>query len=316
MPGIDESRMDLAAPFIPFADQPAVITHQTAFLRGAWLPLALPLAAVPAGPRARWLLARSELPLDDRIDAALSAGLDEEAWKLVIRAAAPVSGRLDLVLGAWAARELARLQAPAANGPVLVIADREQGRSGLDATTALVSARETVALLPWPRWSGPLLVVIGKPGARDPAPGLDLIIRPTLPVIRLSPVPGSTPGEALAARICMLALDLTAPPTGGWPPWLRLGLAEVAKAKARGEGPSPLRMLEIRQHAGVDALRQVLTDRAPDPQLAMAVCAPLVHTRRRHLLPNLLDLLRGAGDSEGALRVAYEFTPETLAQDR
>jgi hypothetical protein len=308
--------MDPAAVLLPLADQPAVITHQTAFIRGAWLPLAIPLAAVPASPRARWLLARPDLALDERVDAALAAGLDEEAWKLTIRAAVPVSGHLDLVLGAWAARELARLQAPAATGAVLVLADREQGRLSLDAATAMASARDTLLHLPWPRWSGPLVVMVGTPAIHDPAPGADQATRPALPVIRLHPVAGSTPGEALAARICQLALDLTAPPPAGWPPWLRIGLAEVARAKVRGEGPSPLRMLEIRQQAGVDLLRRLLSDRVPDAQLAMAVCAPLVHTRRRHLLPNLLDLLRGAGDSEGALRIAYGLTPEILAQER
>jgi hypothetical protein len=127
---------------------------------------------------------------------------------------------------------------------------------------------------------------------------------------------GVTPAEHLATRFCLLTLRLTAPPAAGWPPWLETGLMEVAKAKARGDGPSPLRMLAIRQRAGKDAIARLFAAPAPDAQLALAVCAPLVHTRRRPLLPNFLDLLRHDAGTEGALRLAYGLTIDQLIEER
>jgi hypothetical protein len=54
----------------------------------------------------------------------------------------------------------------------------------------------------------------------------------------------------------------------------------------------------------------------PDAELAGALCAPLVHTRRRHLLPHLLDLLRGGAQSAGAIQVAYGLTLQQLTEER
>jgi hypothetical protein len=48
----------------------------------------------------------------------------------------------------------------------------------------------------------------------------------------------------------------------------------------------------------------------------MALCAPLLHSKRRHLLPNLLDLLRHDAGGESALGIAYGLTVEGLVTDR
>ena len=101
----------------------------------------------------------------------------------------------------------------------------------------------------------------------------------------------------------------------GEKPWTS-NLWVYDKAKTRGEGPSPALMLDRRQQAGRAALATLLADPKPDPALAMALCAPLVHSRRRHLLPNLLDLLRGGAGGEGAIHIAYDLTLDQLASDR
>lgn len=310
--------MDLLTSLTVLDQRPAVIIGEVAMLRGAAGPLAIPLACLPPAQQAAWLLARPEAPLHRRVGAALAAGLDEQAWTLVIQAAEPIGHdrRLALVLDAWSARELARLALPPGRDAVLVVAADDAGRQRIDDAIALGAVREMLAFLPWPRWSGPLLAVVGDAGARDPAPGRQRLVRPALPLLRVRAQEGTTPSEALAAGLAELVLDLTAPPAAGWPAWLRLGLMEVAKAKTRGEGPSPAAMLELRQQAGRAALARLLGDPRPDPALAMALCAPLVHSRRRHLLPNLLDLLRGGAGGEGAIRIAYGLTLDQLASER
>ncbi len=310
--------MDLPTSLTVLDQRPAVIIGDTALLCGMAGPIAIPLACLPPIPRAKWLLARPETPLDCRVSAALTVGLVDQAWTLVIQAAEPIGHdrRLAAALDTWCTHELARLALASGRDSLLVITADDGNRQRLDSAIAFGSVREMLAFLPWPRWSGPLLVVVGDVGARDPAPGRPRVVRPALPVLHLRAQVGVTPSEALAAMIAELALDLTAPPTAGWPAWLRVGLMEVAKAKTRGEGPSPALMLDRRQQAGRAALATLLADPKPDPALAMALCAPLVHSRRRHLLPNLLDLLRGGAGGEGAIRIAYDLTLDQLASDR
>jgi hypothetical protein len=254
--------------------------------------------------------------LEVRVSAALTAGLEDDTWRLLARNPRPLIaiGHLDVVLSTWAARELARLKLPAATGPVLVVANPEPPHLATDAVAALADTREALPTLPWPRWSGPVVIVVGAAGAADPAPGQDLLARPALPVIRYRPTNQETAREHLGARFCELSLRLTAPPAAGWPPWLSLGLAELVKARIRGEGPSPQKMLELRQQAGRDDLRRLLSEAAPDPRLALALCTPLAQTRRRHLLPNFLELLRNGAGAEGAIRVAYGLTLEQLLE--
>lgn len=310
--------MDLPASLTVLDQRPAVIIGETALLCGAAGPIAIPLACLPPVPRAQWLLARPEVALDRRVGAALTAGLIDQAWTLVIQAAEPIGHdrRLAAVLDAWSVHELARLALPAGRDPLMMITADDANRQRLDSAIALGSVREMLSFLPWPRWTGPVLVVVGDVGGRDPAPGKPRVVRPAIPVVRVRAQDGATPSEALAAALAELTLDLTAPPSAGWPAWLRVGLMEVAKAKTRGEGPSPALMLDRRQQAGRALLANLLTDPKPDPTLAMALCAPLVHSRRRHLLPNLLDLLRGGAGGEGAIRIAYGLTLDQLATER
>jgi hypothetical protein len=54
----------------------------------------------------------------------------------------------------------------------------------------------------------------------------------------------------------------------------------------------------------------------PDRATSMGVCAYLVHSRRRHLLANYFDLLRGGSSADGALRIAYGITLEQLISER
>jgi hypothetical protein len=284
-------------------------------------PIILPMTGLSVTVRARLLLQHTALPLESRVAAALEAGETTAAWELLIRSAGPASRTtsLQILLSQWSAKELARLKLPAARDHVQLISLNDKIRRTIDVATAYNTVHDMMAGLTWPRWAGPLLVIIGDAGERDPYPGITEIIRPALPMVRMPEhTPGLTQSELLCVRMTEVSLALESPPTKGWPGWLTVGLQEVVKAKMRGEGPSPLKMLAIRQQAGLERLQQLMTDPQPDASLAMALCAPLVHTRRRHLLGNLLDLIRGGGSDagEGAIRVAYGLTFTKLLEER
>ncbi len=311
--------MDPTALFNALQPAPVVIERAAVTWQGALLPVVIPLDGLPVTQRARLVLQHESLGVDLRVGAALDAGLTEEAWALVIRTPGPVtrSVGLDLTLSAWAAREQARLHLPATRDAIQVLTANERPLPGLDAAIALATTREMLAALSWPCWSGPVVLVVGDLGQRDPIPGSTRVLRPALPILRLgTPPPGTTASELLVVELTRLALDLQTPPASGWPAWLHVGLEEVAKAKMRGEGPSPLKMLDIRQHAGAGALAELLLANKPDPQLAEALCAPLVHTRRRHLLSNLLDVLRGGAQSAGAIQLVYGLSLQQLTEER
>lgn len=311
--------MDPTALFLVLQPTPVTVDRHTVTWRGGVVPVVLPLMSVPAGPRARMVLAHDSLPLETRVGTALEAGLTDEAWSLVVRTPGPVTGSLglDLVLAGWTAKEMARLKLPATREAVLVLTPNGRPLPGLDWATALAVSREMFSALAWPRWTGPVVVVVDDLAERDPMPGQQRIARPALPMVRVtSGGERATRAESLSVELTRLVLALEAAPANGWPAWLRVGLEEVAKAKVRGEGPSPLKMLAIRQRAGANALAELLLDPTPDAELAGALCAPLVHTRRRHLLTNLLSLLHGGAQSAGAIQLAYGLTLQQLIEER
>lgn len=311
--------MDPTALFLVLQPTPVTVDQHAVTWQGALMPVMLPLMSLPAGPRARIVLAHDSIPLEIRVGTALEAGLTDEAWALVVRTPGPVTRTLglDLTLAGWTARELARLGLPANREAVLVLTANGRPAPGMDSATALGVIREMFSSLAWPRWVGPVVVVADELAERDPIPGQARIARPALPILRVDRANERvTRGELLSVELARLVLALEVAPSTGWPAWLRVGLEEVAKAKVRGEGPSPLKMLAIRQRAGANALAELLLDPTPDAELAGALCAPLVHTRRRHLLSNLLNLLRGGAQSAGAIKLAYGLTLQQLTEER
>jgi hypothetical protein len=311
--------MDLTALLATLNPSPVVVEHTTVTWSGAFVPVVLPLAALPPAQRARLALSYESIPLEVRVGAALDAGLVNEAWALLLRTPGPISRTLglELTLSAWAGREQARLHLPATRDPILVLTASGKPVPGLEVAFALTTTREMLSALSWPRWAGPVVVVVDDLGDRDPMPGSQRVVRPALPMVRLGTPPANcTRSELLGIELTRLVLELEMPPPGGWPAWLRVGLEQVVQAKLRGEGPSPLKMLGLRQRAGADGLAKLLTDPTPNAELAGALCAPLVHTRRRHLLAKLFDLLRGGGQAAGAIQLAYGLTLAQLTEER
>jgi hypothetical protein len=312
--------MDIAAIEWTLQGRPAVIDGALAELPGAYLPVVVPLAALPPTARCAWLLGRSDVPLDVRVAAALDAGLEATAWRLASGNAQPLAavGRLPALLADWAAARCAALDLQVFSDRILVVMPpgtprHDVQRLEIDASGALDDVQELLAALPWPRWEGPLLVLSGRLAAHDPAPGLDAVDRPALPVLRIPAALGPlTVREYISQHLTRLALHLTGEPSTGWPPWLSIGSEQVVMARSRGEGPSPRRMRALRAAAGAAALRALLHDAHPDPRLAMSLCAPLLHTRWRQNYANLLDALRHGVEAEAALRLAYQFDLDRL----
>jgi len=296
------------------ATGPAVLSAQAAFLPGAWLPLPIPVAALPAPLRAQW--ARQALVASRalRIEWLLQAGAERDAWMLMTQCPGPLAGEvgLDVVGMQWCSRWLNERQVPVRSAGTLlyrvggwVLADGAWAAGVADALAVL-------APLPGPRWIGPLLLVAEQSDTMVLPNGIDAVVRPLAPALRVS---SSATGDALqgevAALVAVLHLDLWAPPTTGWPMWLRLGVAGVARAKGRGEGPSPRDMAERRIAAGAQALSDLLTAHdggEVDAGLATAACAPLLSKRHAAAFPALLSALRrGVGGPE-AVEMAYGWS--------
>ncbi len=305
--------MDLPAAYAQLSPVPVVITISAAIAPGAFFPQIVPLSALPPTARAV-LLMRADAPLEDRVAALLLAGCATEAWTLLDRERVRAPGRIDLLLADWSERERARLDLPPAKSDVIL----GLGAERLDAAAgALADTRELLTPLwanPVGRWSGPLVIVAGDAFTIDLPTVEGVLARPALPAIRLTAT--TLTREDTAAAIAELLLARQRPPAAGWPRWLRSGVAGVARAKTRGDGPSPRAMQELRVAAGAAALTELLNGDRDDAPLATAVCALLTHARRRAHLPTFLDALRNGSSAAGALQLAYGLTPELLLTER
>jgi len=312
--------MDLPFSHEVLSPHPVTVAEEHVQFTGAIAPIVLPLAWTTAHQRATWLVDRDDVPLALRVRSALDADMRQRAWALIrgLPDGLTMHPRVQIALQLWSARQLAALGLPGTGGQILLHGDgnaRQRRLLSNEASNGIQDCRDMLEALPWPRWAGPLVLVRGE----HELPGLeqtDLLIRPALPMARL---PASD--DLIAWRVsvadtcCRLYLGLADPPEAGWPRWFLAGMRGVARAKARGEGPSPRRMHERRRQAGADALRSLLLDERSDDELATAVCAVLCHSRKRFRLPSMMDALREDVDAFTALRIAYELDVPTLLRE-
>lgn len=302
--------MDLSGLLLHHGD-PVVVTADSAVLPGTFVPLVLPLAALPPDLRARWLLDHPQAAPWQRIEAALVAGRADRAWALLRTSndAVLLDRRYEIPVQAWIAEERRRLACPGGAAEILVRRDQAWRAGDTNQLLGLRDSRDVLVALPWPRWLGPILVV-------DPAdplwPGAALR-RPALPLVTLEAVPAR---EGVARAVADLALHLSGEPDQGWPAWIRIGTIGVCAAVARGEGPSPRAMHARRQEAGIAGISACLASPTPDAGLATAICAYLLHSGRRHRFNHLLDPLRHGADAVTALRIGYGLGVEDLVERR
>ncbi len=310
--------MELAAVHALLSHEPVDLGAQHVTFAGAQMPLVMPLEWIPPNTRAAWVADAESVPPAVRITSLLQADQPQQAWKLIARSQIGVTEdpAVYRALHLWAAREQARLDLPATRDHLLLLdaAGQPDTARARGTNAGLGDVRAMFDSLPWPRWAGPLVVVQGDAELAFLPAGVDLLTRPALPVARIEVgLVGIDRRRAIARRSCALYLALSFPPPSGWPQWLVDGMVAVADAKSRGLGPSPRAMARRRSEAGAQAITLLLHGARRDAELAMAVCAPLCHTRRKHRLPAFFELLRNEVDSPTALRIAYGQTARSLA---
>lgn len=302
-------RMDLDSAAIPLGDRPATVDAHVAVWAGAWLPTLVPLEALAPAERARLLATNPDAGVAPRVLALMEAGDAPAAWAVLARQAQPLTAHrgVEPALAMWAAREAERLQL---GGPRTGVLAAPEVESAIEpASAALTDVGLVLEPFPWPRWAGPIGLV---PAGHPDLAGGEALTRPALPLLGVAP---DASREQLASRLTGLTLDLAAPPPAGWPAWLRSGLCAMSAARAKNALLSPRRLHEARRQAGLAGLTALLAARQPDASLSLAVCVPLLHPARRARLASLLDLLRHGAGSEGALRIAYGMTPQTLVEN-
>jgi hypothetical protein len=303
------SGMDLASAQLAAGTPSHCIDGHVLCWPGAFLPLLVPLECLSPQRRAEALVASNEVPLAVRVMGELDCGQEQRAWEQLSHLTDPLSvpTGLDTVLQLWNARAAAALALPVARTAVQIVAEpmsrqEDQQQAAKAAAEGLQAVYSLLDPWPWPRWIGPVLMICDARAL----PGLPAqeqqLQRPALPLVRIQL---DTPRAEIARRLLRLTLALTAPPTGGWPPWLTTGLGELAAAKAESQLVSPHQMLLVRQAAGITGLTELMTSTQPDPHLSQAVACYLLHPSRSANFPSLLDLLRNGATSHGALELAY-----------
>lgn len=311
--------MELALAIDLLSLRPAEIDAARATCTGAWLPVVVPVGWLDAPTRGDWMLAEKRLPAHLRVQAALDAGNEAAAWRIVsdLRGAPLVEHRMASVLRTWAARRQAELKLPATGDPVLVTTS--SGRNPKHEHLAAAALRDTQGLfssLLWPRWAGPAVLVMGEGALGGLAIDQQRVARHALPLLRIERgLSDLQRRQAMSRAFCELVLELERGDRP-WPAWFAHGMAAMAEARARGEGPSPRAMQEIRSNAGSDAIRRCLLAADPDSELAFALCAYACHSRRAAQVRALMDLLRNGVDGITAFEIAYGATLETLATQR
>lgn len=302
------------------AADPVWLDRRILVCRGAFLPVPVPVACLPARDLGHLALI-CDGGLADRVHFAWSAGLEASAAAMVAREPRPLDQVPDLlpVLAAWTAQRLGDLDLPRPEreADLIVYGEDTSGRCARVAPLALADARSVLPVLAWPRWHGSALLVLGSGPGAGLTEGQEYLVRPALPVMRLTRLPAESGmrdalRSEIAARFALLALDLSSPPLAGWPGWLRRGTAGVVRDTASGQGVSPRSAWELRRQLGVAGLRRLLTDTEPDPAGATALCAPLLAAPLRSRLAGLLNALRQGTDAELAITRAYGLDLERL----
>ncbi|MHC5068775.1 MAG: hypothetical protein ACYTF0_09335 [Planctomycetota bacterium] len=297
--------MDLATTLVLLSGSPLVLDSQQVVLRGAMGPLHLPAAIISHDLGQAWYLDNPDLTLASRIAMALDLGAYERAWQLIDHQALAdplVATRLDL----WCQQELRRRGlVPDRRGEVVITVSGHRNLRALCAN-ALRDVRDLMPASLWTPWRGPLLI--------DPSAEGHSQVRPALPLLAVGPGPHQR--DELAGQIAELGLGLLADRDQPWPQWLHDGLRGVISLRSTNRPVSPRQMQERRRAAGHDGLSELLLLDRPNPELATAVMAYILHGQRRHRLDKLLELLRHGADGLSALEIVYHADRDTLLSSR
>ena len=188
--------MDLGTLNSSLPPTPAEITAQVVVLRGAFVPIVLPLAGLPPDLRLSLVESHPGLGMEARIAAAFAAGKPELAWQHLATEPQPLSavGHVDDLLLHWSADESVRLGLPEQRTGVEVVgtaATPPEARAEPIADGALALVQDILAPWPWPRWYGPVVVVVdagdANASATSAAPETTALATPPTPWSPLRP---------------------------------------------------------------------------------------------------------------------------------
>lgn len=298
--------MDIVSALAILSPVPGEMHDQSLFFAGSLHPVTIPLQSLSQKQRRHLLRHGSSSDQEAALSLALKSGDEMLSWELYNRLSLEhvLSASVDLQIRSWVAGQLKAMDMPADGSHIRIKAERAQLQQLKRRMQHIESSvRHMLSSLPWPLWSGPLLIVAADEDA--------IVERPVLPILRISAASWNEAG--VSAALCRLALQRYQQGGQELPIWLLSGLSQVAAAKTSGTGPSPRRMLRRRQRAGKEAIQAMWQGQQDfDAELAMAVCAPLAHTRHRHRLGSLIALLNHDVAVERALIIAYQRDLDSL----
>lgn len=304
--------MDIVTALAVLSPFPIEMQENTLTYRGSFHPRIVAVAA-KNDPDLAEILIHAQSPNPEMgIRIALALKQETLAWRLLdtLPTQHNISSSLDKQMRSWVAQTL-RQRGIAYNELNTLILTKNLRLKNRAATRALSSVQDMLSSLHWPLWHGPLVV-----GMEDPQTQARMISRALMPEII---VPAHAANEiALSQHICELAILRYERGQQQLPLWLRQGLLNIVPHKCEGSGPSPRRMHKIRQEQGHAAIRQlflVSQTKDLDQALAKAIVAPLVHTKQKHRLANLCELLLNNMDSENAIKITYGRDLQSLIDE-
>ena len=304
--------MDIVTALAVLSPFPVDMQETTLTYRGSFHPRMLAVAAKNDDDLADILQHASTRDPEMGIRIALSLEKEALAWTLLdaLPVQHNVSSSLDMRMRRWVAHNLDQRQISHTELSTLILVKQPLLKNRA-ATRAMNSVQEMLSSLHWPLWHGPLLISMDTEASET-----RIIKRALMPEIILHDP--QTDEVALSQAICALALQRYERGQHHLPLWLRQGLLAVVRHKCEGSGPSPRRMHSLRQTKGLAQLRQLFHARQEqdlDHALAKAVVAPLVHTRQKHRLANLCELLINNMDSANAIKIAYGRDLQSLIDE-
>ena len=290
-----------AAPLPPRVEEQALVVP------GSFHAWAVPMAALSNDTKVA-LAQRLDLPIGRRVQLLLQAGHTDEALALADQETQPLAFGQPMVpgLAKWAAEEQYRLGLPPAISGLIILAPGSasnpalvpcaDGRVWDAATDAMRVVQQELPMLAWPRWVGPVVLILGN----QPFPGLPEgdTSRPrcALPMLRVADPNRPKLKRLLTERFARLAIDRCVPPAQGWPTWLRRGLPSALAAYLDGSLPSADNLARRRSSAGSHAVEVAFDDTSEPDDLTIALAGPWLIQVRRQRLPAVMDALR-AGES-------------------
>ena len=301
--------MDIVTALAVLSPFPVDMQESTLTYQGSFHPRIIPVTSIEPADRKSILSHGTTTDPELPVRIALALNDEQLAWQL-LDALPPQhnnSSSLDEHIRNWVQRQLT-----ARNYAIVdlqhIVFQKSIKLNKRDINRAHQSVIDMFSSLQWPLWHGPLLISHDKAASET-----QLVQRTVLPEIILSTK--DLNDLALSQAICRLAMARYQRGQQQLAPWLQVGLAEIIRNKCDGSGPSPRSMLKIRNKAGIPTIRhmfQATKADAIDVKLAKACVAPLVHTRHKHRLHNLFELLINDVSSEAAIKIAYQRDMHSL----